>query len=55
MMKRTNIWITVKQHRQLHKLSKERPKKLSRSSKTRGTPASELIRLAIDEFLKKQK
>jgi Ribbon-helix-helix domain len=44
MMKRTNIWITVEQHTKLGQLSK---KKLA--------PVSALVRLAIDEFLKKQK
>jgi predicted DNA-binding protein len=43
-MKRTNIYLTDKQHAELAKLSKRTL-----------APAAALIRKAIDEFLKRQK
>jgi len=42
-MKRTNIWLTIPQWKALKKLSA-----------TTGAPTSELVRRAIDAFLKKK-
>lgn len=43
-MKRTNIYLTDPQHKQLQVLSRKT-----------GTRVSELVRRAIDEYLQKQK
>ena len=43
-MKRTSIWLTEPQLKQFKKLSEKT-----------GAPVSELIRRALDEYLKKEK